>query len=348
MLHCLRAATRQRVKNNNNNTKNFLQLHTSYIISVCIHIPYKRPYCRPAGLWCPGSGWARWRQTFWSPSQTSAWAVRGRREPGGGIDTRECEYSDVFDQQAVFWFDEAFFYLDKLEAGMEEGGLQQGLDAGDPHPIGRRWGEGDGGVQRREGWRWGGWRRQDGREELIEVALLRLLSHWSERTERVFLFSRAAHLLLVELNQQGLMWSKLTADLWEECHKCRRMAVWENWPQSKTQRGQWGYLILRSGSTRRSWKSLLRNSSGSDRQSESSVTAFLRLLSSVCGMYASRGLTECKQNTNNTYLSPGWWSRLRCWQLPEVVSGPWSYWRIHIRTLQTTGTVFNTKSYSTH
>lgn len=42
-------------------------------------------YCHPPCLWCPSWGLARWRQTFWSPSQTWAWAVRGKREPGGVV-----------------------------------------------------------------------------------------------------------------------------------------------------------------------------------------------------------------------------------------------------------------------
>lgn len=37
-------------------------------------------------------------------------------------------------------------YLNQLEAAMEEGGLQQRLHAGDPHPTGRWRGERDGGV----------------------------------------------------------------------------------------------------------------------------------------------------------------------------------------------------------
>lgn len=71
-------------------------------------------------------------------------------------------------------------YLDELEAGVEEGGLQQRLDAGDPHPTGRRGGEGDGGLDRGEGQGRGGGRREGRREELVEVTLLRLLGHRSD------------------------------------------------------------------------------------------------------------------------------------------------------------------------
>lgn len=67
---------------------------------------------------------------------------------------------------------------------MEEGGLQQHLDAGHPHPTGRRRGEQDGGVDRGEGQRRGGRGRERRREELVKVTLLRLLSHRSERQER--------------------------------------------------------------------------------------------------------------------------------------------------------------------
>lgn len=42
------------------------------------------------------------------------------------------------------------WYLDKLEAGVDEGRFQQRLDAGDPHPIGRRRGERDGRLGGRE------------------------------------------------------------------------------------------------------------------------------------------------------------------------------------------------------
>lgn len=66
---------------------------------------------------------------------------------------------------------------------MQERGLHQALDAGDPHPAGRWRGEGDGRLGRREGWRRGGRRGEGGREELVEVTLLRLLSHGSEREE---------------------------------------------------------------------------------------------------------------------------------------------------------------------
>ena len=66
---------------------------------------------------------------------------------------------------------------------MEEGGLQQRLDAGDPHPTGRRGGqEGDGGLDWGEGRRGGG--REGRREELVQVTLLRLLAHRSDRQER--------------------------------------------------------------------------------------------------------------------------------------------------------------------
>ena len=71
-------------------------------------------------------------------------------------------------------------YLDKLEAGVEEGGLQQRLDAGDPHPSGRRGGAGDGGLDRGEGQGRGGGGREGRREELVEVTLLRLLGHRSD------------------------------------------------------------------------------------------------------------------------------------------------------------------------
>lgn len=57
-------------------------------------------------------------------------------------------------------------------------------------------------------------------------------------------------------------------------YQIQSCSVWHRWlvyyvhvNKKKTER-QWGHLILRSGSTRRSWKSLLRNSSGSDRQTE--------------------------------------------------------------------------------
>lgn len=58
--------------------------------------PCDRPYCHPAGLWCPGWGSARWRQTFWSLSRTSAWAARGKREPGGHIKPHIRKYSNSF------------------------------------------------------------------------------------------------------------------------------------------------------------------------------------------------------------------------------------------------------------
>lgn len=71
-------------------------------------------------------------------------------------------------------------YLDKLEASVEEGGLQQSLNAGDPHPIGRRRGEGDGGVHWWPGYGWGRRGRKRGWEELVQVTLLRFLRHRSE------------------------------------------------------------------------------------------------------------------------------------------------------------------------